>query len=154
MSWDVSIMYCFCHGVWTRTIVSGYCFMSLFVLWGNIATQGIPKPGLCPTLINNDFMVFFIVHSTIDSTIHFMSLKSFEHCICTATMTNIRPNRDSNLVPPCCKPQSIWMSYRGRPSCWVSRQHFTLVTLWAQKRLWLTYSRLWLTSCQHIFHLL
>ena len=31
---------------------------------GNIATEGSPKPELCPTLISNDFMVFFIVHST------------------------------------------------------------------------------------------
>ena len=32
---------------------------------GDIATEGNPKPGLCPTLISNDF---FIVHSTIGST--------------------------------------------------------------------------------------
>ena len=28
-----------------------------------------------------------------------MLLNSLEHCICTTTMTNIRPDRDSNLVP-------------------------------------------------------
>ena len=43
---------------------------------------------------------FFLVHSTIDSTVHSMPLNSLEHCICTTTMTNIRPDRDSNLVPP------------------------------------------------------
>ena len=81
---------------------------------GNIATEGSPKPGLYPTLISNDFNDF-IVHSTIGSTVHSMSLNSLKHCICTITMTNIRPDRDSNLVPPGYKPQSIRMSHRGRP---------------------------------------
>ena len=58
---------------------------------------------------------FFIVHGTIGSTVHSMPLNSLEHCICTTTMTNIRPDRDSNLVPPGYKPQSIRMSHRGRP---------------------------------------
>ena len=34
---------------------------------------------------------FFIVHSTIGSTVHSMPLNSLVHCICTTTMTNIRP---------------------------------------------------------------
>ena len=33
---------------------------------GNIATEGSPKPGPCPTLISNDFLVY----STIGSTVH------------------------------------------------------------------------------------
>ena len=33
--------------------------------------------------------------------------------ICTTTMTNIRPDGDSNLVPPGYNPQSIRMSHRG-----------------------------------------
>ena len=36
-----------------------------------------------------------------------------EHCICTTTMTNIRTDRDSNLVPPGYKPQLIRLSHRG-----------------------------------------
>ena len=79
---------------------------------GDIATEVSPKPRLCPTLISNDF---FIVHSTIGSTVHSMPLNSLEHCISTTTMTNIRPDQDSNLVPPAYKPQSIRMSHRGRP---------------------------------------
>ena len=59
---------------------------------------------------------FFIVHNTIGSTVHSMPLNSLEHCICITTMTNIRPDRDSNLVPPGYKPQSIRMSHRGRPT--------------------------------------
>ena len=58
---------------------------------------------------------FFIVHNTIGSTVHSMPLNSLEHCICTTTMTNILPDRDSSLVPPGYKPQSIRMSHRGRP---------------------------------------
>ena len=44
-----------------------------------------------------------------------MSLNSLEHCICTITMTNIPPDRDSNLVPPSYKPQTIRKSHRDRP---------------------------------------
>ena len=65
---------------------------------------------------------FFIVHSIIGSTVHSMPLNSLKYCICTTTMTNIRPDRDSNLVHPGCKPQSIRMSHRSRPL-----KHKTLV---------------------------
>ena len=41
---------------------------------------------------------FFIVHSAIDSTVHSMPLNNLEHFMCTTTLTNILPNRDSNLV--------------------------------------------------------
>ena len=47
----------------------------------NIATEGSPKPGLCPTLIVNDFIGFFIVHSTIGSTVHSMPLNSLKHYV-------------------------------------------------------------------------
>ena len=57
---------------------------------------------------------YFIVHSTIGSTVHFRPLNSLEHCICTTTTTNIRPDWDSYLVPPGYKPQSIRVSHRGR----------------------------------------
>ena len=53
---------------------------------GNIATEGSPKPGLCPTLFEW-LQGFFIVHSTIDSTAHFMPLSSLAHSICTTPMT-------------------------------------------------------------------
>ena len=44
------------------------------------------------------------MHSSTGSTVHSMPLNSLEHCICTTTMSNIRPDRDSNLVPPGYKP--------------------------------------------------
>ena len=48
---------------------------------GNIATEGSPRSWLCPTLIEW-IWGFFIVHSTIDSTVHSRPLNSFvEHCI-------------------------------------------------------------------------
>ena len=50
----------------------------------------------------------------IGSTINSMPLDSLEHCICTTTMTNIRPNLNSNIVPLGYKPQSIRMSHQGR----------------------------------------
>ena len=61
---------------------------------------------------------FFIVHSTIGNTVHSMPLHSLEHWICTTTMTNIFPDRDSNLVPPRYKPQSIRMSHRADRASW------------------------------------
>ena len=51
---------------------------------------------------------------TIGSTVHSRLLNSLEHWICTTTMTKIRPDRDSNLVPPGYKPQSIRMRHRDR----------------------------------------
>ena len=71
------------------------------------------------------FQGFFIEHSTIGSTVHPRSLNRLEHCICTTTMTNIRPDRDSNLILPDYKPQSIRMSHRGRP-VWHKAFAFTI----------------------------
>ena len=70
-----------------------------------------PGTGTMPYSYFEWLQGFFIVYSTIDSTVHSMPLNSLEHCICTTTMmTNIRPDRDSNLVPPGYKPQSIRMN--------------------------------------------
>ena len=55
------------------------------------------------------------MHSTIGSIVHSRPLNSLEHCTCTTTMANIRPDWDSNLVPPDYNSQSIRMSHRGRP---------------------------------------
>ena len=82
---------------------------------GNIATEGSPKPGLCPTLIFKWFQGFFIMNSSIGCTVHAMPLNSLEHCICTTTMTNILHDRDSNMVPPGYKPQLIRMSHKVNP---------------------------------------
>ena len=104
--------------------VSEYFSTSLSAHHGNIAKEESPKPGLCSTLTSNDFKVFslstlstifFIVYNTIGNTVHSMPLNSLEHGICTATMTNIRPDRDSNLVRPGYKAQSMRMSHRIRP---------------------------------------
>ena len=45
--------------------MSEYCFTSLSAQWGNIATEGSPKSGLCPTLISNDFNQYDRQHYTI-----------------------------------------------------------------------------------------
>ena len=73
---------------------------------GNIATEGSPKPGLCPTLISNDSMVLYSAqyhrqHCTLHAFKQFGALYMHNH--------------DDNLVPPGYKPQSIRMSHRGRP---------------------------------------
>ena len=59
-------------------------------------------------------IIIYMVYSTTCSTVHYRPLNSLEHCICTVTMTNIRPDRDSNPVLQGFKPQSIRMSHRGR----------------------------------------
>ena len=70
-----------------------------------------PEAGTMP------YSYFFIVHITIGSNVHSRPLNSLEHCICTTTVINIRPDRDSNLIPPGYKPQSIRVSRRGRRFC-------------------------------------
>ena len=55
------------------------------------------------------------VHSTLGSTVHPIPLNNLDHCICTTTVTNIRRDRDSRLVPTGYKHQLIRMSYRGLP---------------------------------------
>ena len=62
------------------------------------------EAGIMPYCYLEWFQGFFIVYSTTGSTVHSMPLNSLEHCICTTTMTNIWPDRDSNLVSPVYKP--------------------------------------------------
>ena len=97
--------------------VNEYCFTSLSAQSGQYRDRRKPEAGTMPYSYFEWLQGFFIVHSTIGSTVHSMPLNSLEHCICTTTMTNIRPDRDFNLVPPGYKPQSIRMSHRGRPTC-------------------------------------
>ena len=63
-------------------------------------------------------MISRVLHSAQYHRQH-CTLQAFEQFgalyICTATIKNIRPDRDSNLVPPDYKPQSIRMSHWGRP---------------------------------------
>ena len=61
------------------------------------------------------WMTSRVLHSAHISTVHSIPSNSLERCIWTTTMTNIRLDRDSNLVPSGYKPQSIWMRHRGRP---------------------------------------
>ena len=81
-----------------------YCFTSLSVQSWQYRERRKPEAG---TMSHSSFewlQGFFIVRSTIGSTVHSMPLDSLEHCICKTTMTNIRPDRDSNLVPQVTSP--------------------------------------------------
>ena len=95
--------------------MSEYCFMSLSAQSRQYCNRRKPEAGNMPYSYFEWRQGFFIVRSTMGSTVQFMYLHSLEHCICTTTMTNIRPNRDSNLVPPGYTPQSIRVSDRGLP---------------------------------------
>ena len=94
-----------------------YCFTSLSAQSWQYRNRRKPEDETMPYSYFEWLQGFFIEHSrpTIGSTIHSRPLDSLKHCICTTTMTNIRPDRDSNLVPPGYKPQSIRMNHRGRP---------------------------------------
>ena len=59
------------------------------------------------------------MHSIIGGTVHSMPLNSLEDCTCTTTMTNIRPDWNSNLVLPGYRHQSIRISHRGRQAEWL-----------------------------------
>ena len=57
--------------------------------------RGNPEVGTMPYF--HRMTRLCIVHSTIDSTAHCRPLnRPLEHCICTTSMTNIRPGRDSS----------------------------------------------------------
>ena len=88
---------------------------------------------------------FFIVHSTIGSTVHSMPLNSLEHCIWTITMTNIRPDRDSNLVGilPGFKPQPIQMSHRQVNITGDAMIKQTHQTQTAKDNVWHHYNNTW-----------
>ena len=99
---SASVVCCMLYVVFSHHDPAGAVYMNIALCrflrnHDNIATEGIEG---------------IIVQSTIGS---------LEHCICTTTMTNIRLDRDSNLVPPGYKPQSIRMSHRGRPAGVVRR---------------------------------
>ena len=95
--------------------LNDYCFMALSAQSWQYRDRRNPEAGTMSYSYFKWLQGLFIVHSTIGSTVHSMPLNSLEQCICTTTMTNIRPYRDSNLVPPGYKPQSIRMSHWGRP---------------------------------------
>ena len=105
----------FITSLFTYIYICQYCFKSLSAQSWQYRDWRKPKAGTVPYSYFEWLQGFFIVHSTIGSTVHSLPLNSLEHCICTTTMTNIRPDRDLNLVPPGYKPQSIRMSHRGRP---------------------------------------
>ena len=106
LSYQLSITY--------LPVIYDYCFTSLSAQSWQYRDRRMPEVGTMPYSYFEWLQRFFIVHSTIGSTSHFIPLNSWEHCICTTTMTNIRPDRDSNLVPAGYKPLSIRMRYRGR----------------------------------------
>ena len=89
-----------------------YCFTSLSAQSWQYRDRRKPEAGTMPYSYFEWLQWFFIVHSTIGSTVHSML---WTVRICTTTTTNIRPDRDSNLVPPGYKPKSLRMSHRGRP---------------------------------------
>ena len=64
-------------------------------------------------LSNNCLHGFFIVHSAIDITAHSIPFNSLEHCICTTSMTNIRPDQDLNPVALSFEPQQDQMGHRA-----------------------------------------
>ena len=92
----------YCDWLWLRAEVQHiyiyiyeYCFTSLSAQSWQYRDRRKPEAGTTPYSYFEWLQGFFIVHSTIGSTVHSMPLNSLEHCLCTTTMTNIRPDRDS-----------------------------------------------------------
>ena len=88
-------------------------WISLYVTFCTIIAisrhaEGSPKTGIYLTRQG-----LFVVHSTMDSTVHSIPLNSLEHCICITAMTNIRAGRDSNPVHLSFEPRPDWISSRG-----------------------------------------
>ena len=80
--------------------MSEYFFTSLSAHWGNIATKESPKPRRCPTLISNDFKDSLKCTVGLPKEVLYTPCiwTVLEPCICTTTMTNIQPDRDSNQL--------------------------------------------------------
>ena len=78
--------------------MSEYCFTSLCAQSWQYRDRRKPEAGTMPYFFFERLQGFFIVHSTMGSTLHSRPLNSLGHCIYTTTITNIRPDRDSNLV--------------------------------------------------------
>ena len=93
-----------------------YCFTLLSAHSWQYRDRRKPEARTMPYSYFEWLRGFYKVHSIIGSTVHYRPLNSLEHCICTTTMPNIRPDQDANLVPPGYKPQSIRMSHLGRPA--------------------------------------
>ena len=66
--------------------IHSFCFRRFLHHLRNVATKG-----LCSTRIECRLQGSLIVHST-SSTAHPRPLNSLKHCICTTSMTNIRPS--------------------------------------------------------------
>ena len=97
--------------IWSIEWMNEYFFTPLSAQSWQYRDRKKPEAGIMPYYYFEWLQGFFIVHR---QHVHYMPLNSFEHCVCTTTMTNIRPDRDSNLVPTVYKPRSTPMSYRGR----------------------------------------
>ena len=82
------IAYTFCYIPYD---VSEYCFTSLSVQSWQHCDGRKPEAGTMPYSYFGWLQGFFIVHSTISSTVHSRPLNSLEHCISTTTMTNTPP---------------------------------------------------------------
>ena len=112
----LSMVLCTIKNTWSHSISLG-----IVPTW-QYRDRRKPEADTMPYSYSEWLQGFFMVHSTIGRTVHSIPLNSLEHCICTTTMTNIRPDRDSNLVPQRYKLQSIQMSHRGRSAGLVRRQ--------------------------------
>ena len=84
--------------------VSECCFTARSVQSWQYRDRGKPEAGIMPYSYFEWLQGFYIVRNTICSTVHSRPLNSLDHCICTTTMTNIRPDRDLNLVTPDYRP--------------------------------------------------
>ena len=89
--------------------VSEYLFTSLSKQSWQYRDRMKPEVGIM-SYSNRMISGLLLVHSTIDSTVHSRPLNSLEHCICTTSMTNSPPGRDSLSF----EPQPDRTSHRGR----------------------------------------
>ena len=80
---------------------------------GNIATEGNPNSGLCPTHIEW-LQVFFIDQNTIESTAHARPLNSLQQFICTTPLSKIRPgtNEPSGSAGVCLNKIFLHMVHK------------------------------------------
>ena len=102
-NWCLDLPFLRFQRVWGIGIYE-YCFTSLSAQSWPYRDRRKPEVGTMPYSYFEWLQGFFIVHSTIGGIVHFVILNSLEHCICTTTMTNIRPTEIRGWYPQVTSP--------------------------------------------------
>ena len=134
---------------WLLKLYYKYCFTSLSAQSWQYRDRRKPEAGTMPYSYFEWLQGFFIVCSTIGSTIHSGHLNSLEHCICTIPMTNVRPTEIWTWYLQVTSPSRYEWAI-GAGDC----LNINIGHVWHQiKQIWVifTHLKLWVAVARHKF---